>query len=140
MASDKRNDMSSLAKQCDEWVRTGRGDLVEKAFAELTLSKIPRTERVVLAAIARRTGLIADGMKLLAQLDSKAVPASLLFRAFGHFAQWEYTEARPLLEAYVASSSLTPYQKIVGQVNLASVYVYLREWEKGSELLKEIHA
>lgn len=48
---------------------------------------------------------------------------ALLTEAFIHFAQWDYPKSIPLLLKYVNSSQISPYQKLVGQINLLAALI-----------------
>ncbi len=51
---------------------------------------------------------------------------SWLTKAFLHLGRWEYKKALPYLKKYIHSPELTNYQRLVGEINLLSVYVGLR--------------
>ncbi|MEK7357783.1 MAG: hypothetical protein AAB250_15125, partial [Bdellovibrionota bacterium] len=54
-----------LVVTCDEMLRAGRIDEVIAIVAELNFAQIPRTSRQALAKIARRCGLIEEGLGIL---------------------------------------------------------------------------
>lgn len=48
---------------------------------------------------------------------------ALLTEAFVHFARWDYQKSMPLLLKYVNSPKTSPYQKLVGQINLLAALI-----------------
>ncbi len=51
--------------ECENQIRAGRVDLVSKRLAGLNTAQVPRSLRLPFANLARRTGLIAMGLKIL---------------------------------------------------------------------------
>lgn len=48
---------------------------------------------------------------------------ALLTEAFVYFAQWDYIKSIPPLLKYINSSQTSPYQKLVGRINLLAAYI-----------------
>lgn len=86
-----------------------------------------------------RSDLMVEAWKTLSAVDSKAAPETLLFKAFHHFREWRDPDAIPLLESYL-EASLEPYQRVVGQLNLAAAYVGSDRLDAGAELVRELTA
>lgn len=161
----------------DADLKAGRGRRVAEDLHQLDLTAIPREWLWQIAKIARRTGSIVLGLKILGHvihpnkraihtpptadelaehaalliqlgavresmqilenLDAQAIPDVLLYKSYGHFSRWEYTEAIPLLEKYL-TSPLDPYAKLVGQLNLAAAYIVAQQIAQANTLLDEI--
>ena len=49
-----------------------------------------------------------------------------LFKSFAYFSIWDYAQPISLLNDYVQVKSLTPYERLVGQVNLVAALVHER--------------
>src|SRR4051812_68779 len=59
------NEYLELRKQCEDWMREGRGRKVAHALAHINLPRIARTARLPLANLARRVNLPTLGLKIL---------------------------------------------------------------------------
>jgi hypothetical protein len=70
-----------------------------------------------------QTGCLFEGRDLLNEIGSKKFPQRDLFYAFSFFSEWDYKSAVPLLQNYVESPLITPYQKSIGEVNLFAALV-----------------
>jgi predicted metal-dependent hydrolase len=85
-----------------------------------------------------RSGSVDEGLLLLAGIDGAQTPQAIFYRVVGLVAQWDYERSVPLLESYLASPSLSEYQRLVGLVNLAAAYVHLRRLREAQPLLREL--
>lgn len=68
-----------------------------------------------------RTGALNEALPTLESVDLASAPEALLYRAFLLFERFEFAEAIPLLEKYLAEP-LDDYARLVGRVNLAFAY------------------
>lgn len=96
-------------------------------------SAVDRTEY---AACLYRLGAFDEALGLLAGVDRHEYPEATLHEGCAHMWKWEYREAIPRLEAYLATPGLTPYEKMVARVNLASSLVYERRHVEATPLLR----
>jgi hypothetical protein len=98
--------------------------------------KSDATEREIAeySVLLIRTGAVKEALSLLERINAEAAPESLLFRAFGHFTDWDYAPAVPLLERYLRAD-LPEYQSFIGKVNLASALVATDREEEALPLL-----
>jgi len=80
------------------------------------------TELAEYAALLLRSGAVTEAETILSKIDSDIAPEALLFRAFANFARFEFQQAIPTLEAYLAAP-LDEYSLLVGKVNLAFAQV-----------------
>ncbi len=94
-------------------------------------------EKAEYAAALVRVGAGREGSEILAALDSNEFPQVLLYRAHALFTQWEYQTAIPVLEEYLGKD-LDEYQRVIGEVNLASAYVHERHYEQAEILLSKL--
>jgi len=78
------------------------------------------------AACLVKIGATTEAFNLLAKIDPRTCPSSLLYKAFAHIAMWDYTASIPLLEAYIAHPEADEYLHFVSRVNLASSLTYER--------------
>jgi len=83
-----------------------------------------------------RSGAVPEALEKLGGVDTHEVPDALLYRAFGHFARWEYAAAIPHLESYL-KESLTPYARLVGRTNLGSAHAECRHHDVALTILNE---
>jgi hypothetical protein len=97
-------------------------------------------EKVEYAGSLAQIGAEDEALELLASVRGNGPPNALLFTAFAHFSRWEYDRAIPLLQRYGASASITPYQRLVGRVNLAASLVIERRLDEGDALIEELLA
>ncbi len=86
-----------------------------------------------------RIGAEQEGHDSLQTLSSKTCPESSLYRAFFHIGRWEYEDCIPLLENYLLHPSLTPYQKLVAKVNLASSLIFCKRDLDADAVLQEVY-
>lgn len=101
-----------------------------------TLSAAPTPEeQAEYAASLLKIGAVHEAIAILDSV--KELPAARLFKAYCHIKQWEYDEAIPLLEIYIAKAP-NAYMKLVGQVNLAASYAATLQIEKAHVLLTEV--
>lgn len=94
-------------------------------------------EKAEYAAALVRVGAGREGAEILASLDSNEFPQVLLYRAHALFTQWEYQPAIPVLEKYL-SKDLDSYQRLIGEINLASAYVHERHYTHAENLLAHL--
>jgi hypothetical protein len=95
-------------------------------------------EKAIYGLSLKDIGCLDQAYDILSELDVKAAPEVLLFQAITLFAKWDYFEAIPLLEKYIGSSGLSEYQKLVGQLNLASALLTEDQETRAEELIGEI--
>jgi hypothetical protein len=91
------------------------------------------------AALLQRAGATPEALLILNGLDAGKTPQVLLFRAFCHFNRWDYEAAEPGLREYLGLA-LTPYEKTVGQINLASALLVNGKFAEAGALLDELIA
>jgi hypothetical protein len=96
------------------------------------------TEKSEYAASLIRLGAVDEGLTLLESVDVRAAPDALLFRAFGLVARWAYAESVEPLERYLETPGLSPYQALVGRMNLAASLVVERRHRAVDSLLPEL--
>lgn len=102
--------------------------------------KATAQESLEYAACLIRIGSVDEALRILEEVNRKDVPESYLYSAFGHFAKWQYREAIPLLESYLAQKNISDYQRLIGRVNLLAALVHEKNTSAesmGRELLKE---
>jgi hypothetical protein len=110
----RRTGLFSLALQLlHSAVRSEKGALAQSSPAE----------RVEYAGSLLQLGAVREARELLATVPGRDFPLADLFLAFGHFSEWEYGQAAPVLRRYVANPLLTGYQRLIGEVNLAAAMV-----------------
>lgn len=95
-------------------------------------------EKSVYAYSLLNLGASKEALDLLESIDATFDPEVFLQRAFAHFKNWDYLKSLPSLDAFIASENLSPYRKLVGQVNLAAAYISLGRWSAADQLLQFI--
>jgi tetratricopeptide (TPR) repeat protein len=111
-------------------------DFVRGESAELT----PPTpdEKLEYAAALIFSGLETEGLTLLDEVPAGHSPLIDLYRAFGFFARWEYEQAEPALERFLARTSEQNYFYRVGQLNRAASLVFLDRLNEAETLLNQL--
>ncbi len=92
-------------------------------------------EKIEYAAALIRLGAGSEALEILSPL---AEVDAFLFRAFAHIHGWNYVEAIPPLQDFLASARPTAYQKLVARVNLAACLVQTEKHPEATALLEEI--
>jgi hypothetical protein len=133
-------DRKDLARACGVATRAGLPELAIRWLnpivrAERKLLK-PATERekAEYAIALIRIGAQPEALGILEGLSARENPQVLLFRAVGHFSQWDYQSALPVLEEYL-THPVTDYQRMVGLVNLAAALIFESRYERAGEVL-----
>ncbi|MGZ5279615.1 MAG: hypothetical protein ACXWC9_06725 [Pseudobdellovibrionaceae bacterium] len=81
-------------------------------------------------------GALEESQKTLHRI--KGHTDSLLTEAFVNFAQWDYLKSIPLLTKYVNSSTISPYQKLVGQINLLAALIAIGKLNEAKEIFEPL--
>lgn len=102
----------------------------ERAYTEATPKEISEY-----AVCLIKEGGNDEGLFLLKDIKPNLYPPSLLYSAFGHIARWDYAGSIPLLNQYIAEPSLTPYQRLVADVNLVAAYIFTSDYTSAQTLL-----
>lgn len=121
-----------LAKICR---RAGLFPMGLRLLVKLDSDPTP-PEQAEYAVLLLRYGAINEALKRLNNINTSDVPEAPLFRAYAHFAKWEYHAAASELERYL-QSPLSPSALLLGQTNLAFSYVECRQYDKALTLLAD---
>ncbi len=101
-------------------------------------SKAPATaiplEKMEYAASLIKIGALDEGLVLLRDLPTSD-PKRDLFTAFGLIGKWDYEGSIPYLIKFLHREKKDAYLKMVAGVNLASAYVFAREYQKAKTTL-----
>lgn len=84
-----------------------------------------------------RIGAIEESLVKLESIDPRQAPDAPLFRAFGRFARWEFEKSIADLQLYL-EQDLAPYQRAVGEANLAFALVECRRHDEASDRLVQL--
>lgn len=95
-------------------------------------------EQAEYAACLTMAGARDEASRILAAVSEKKYPQALLYRSFALVANWDYAGAIPVLRKYLASPRLTPYQSLIGRINLAAALVWGRDYASAQALLKRL--
>jgi hypothetical protein len=140
----KKIERADLAKFAELARRAGAPGLALRRLVSIVRpSGRARVEATAAEALEYAGALITagageEGRTLLESRADLKSPQSLLFRAFSHFAEWDYGAALPLLEAYVEAPGLSDYQRLIGEVNLLASLVTEGESRRGGPLLDRL--
>ena len=81
-------------------------------------------------------GALEESQKTLHRI--KGSTDALLTEAFVYFAQWDYQKSIPILLKYVNSSSISPYQKLVGQINLLAAFIAIGKLKEAKNVVEPL--
>jgi tetratricopeptide (TPR) repeat protein len=101
------------------------------------------SEWVTYAAALTRVGAVTEALVIFdtveANIETEKDRAELLlYRSFAYFAQWNYAASIPELKKYTRLPGVSPYQRLVGQTNLASAYIVEGHTEDAESVLNEL--
>lgn len=136
-----RDHLARVANYCR---RSGMTDHSLKLLGKIIRSdkKIPvppnAFEKAEYAAALAYLGASAEALALLASIKTETFPDARLFEAFAYIVEWDYKNALVKLEQYLASTSLSDYQRLVGNVNYAAALVHFEDGKKATPLLNEL--
>jgi tetratricopeptide (TPR) repeat protein len=135
---DWRLPVANLCRRTGQ-IASGLKLLLPIVYAEFNRKAEPPSARELAeyAVLLLRSGSVAEALRTLERVDVKQVPEAYLYRAFAHFARWDYPEAVPNLEKYL-HFQLAPYAELVGRVNLAAALVATTRYQEALELLNVI--
>lgn len=83
-------------------------------------------------------GAIEEALELLGKIPKTEVPQAGFYEASAYISQWDYEKSIPLLQTYIADERVAPYRRLVAQLNLAAAFIYVRNVQAASLLLREI--
>ncbi len=101
-------------------------------------SQVSVDELLEYAIILLRNGARVQSHRILDRIDPQTRPTALLYRGHCFISEWNYKEAIPILENFTAHESVASYQRLVGNVNLASGYVNEEMLDKARSLLTKL--
>lgn len=94
-------------------------------------------EAFVYGSVLVVLGAKTEGLNLLESIDPNEHPEVLLFQANSKISDWDYQNAKPLLEKFLCYNNLKPIQRLVGNLNLCSCYIVLEKPKKFNKVLTE---
>lgn len=95
-------------------------------------------ERTEYSAALTETGAVGEAQALLREIEKEGRnPKSLLYLAFSYFRNWQYSEAITKLNSYL-QFELDPYQRIVGEVNLAAALTSTAQTDEAMVLITKL--
>lgn len=115
--------------------------------SETNVEPASEMERLRYALSLNQLGAPEHALKILSELEKSQMPETWLYAAVTLFSQWRYDEAIPKLQKYLSFDSLSSYQRLVGQLNLISAFVFVGNYQDAlanielveSESLKNQH-
>jgi hypothetical protein len=135
----KRPELTQLANLAR---RSGKSHLALLILSPLFRPDNPvkktETELLEYSASLIRLGLIYEANKNLNTIDKPKDPRWYLYRAFSHFAQWDYQLAIEPLNKYINALEVNSYPYLVGVINLISSHIFVKEYDQAEQLVKEI--
>jgi hypothetical protein len=130
-----RNMRLPLAKICRRAGLYTKGLLILGSL--ISENEISPAELAEYSVLLMRIGTSGEALEKLKSIDVQQAPEALLYRAYGHFLNWEFQAAVPLLKAYL-EHPLEPYARLVGQTNLAFALVEARDHHSVLQLTEKI--
>jgi tetratricopeptide (TPR) repeat protein len=105
--------------------------------AEVGASPPNEKELTAYAVLLIKIGAVLEAQNILSKVSSK-IPEVSLYRAFAAQAEWDYANAIPHLRKYLAQDSLLPYERAIGEVNLAAALISEDESQESRALLLQL--
>lgn len=132
-----RGQIAQLARRVGLYYTTLR--ILHSIVRPIKKSDVPATdtEKLQYAAALIAVGATSEAQSWLLQINEAIEPQVLLYQAINCFTTWSYEQALPYLEKYI-NTKIDDYQKLMGQINLASALVATRNFEKALQLCKVI--
>ncbi len=97
-------------------------------------------EKLTYGSVLVNLGAHDEALEIFESIDFRSHPEVLLRKAICHFKSWNYATSIPLLQLYVEQKSISPYKRLIGQVNLAAALVDQCQWKESLELIHEIQS
>jgi hypothetical protein len=110
-----------------------------RGFERRALDRATHEERAEFAVLLQRMGSVQEALQILASIPRATVPEASLYASFCHFNLWQYREAIPHLEEFIASKPL-PYMALVAKVNLCAALIDVQDFARAKDLLSEVQA
>jgi len=104
---------------------------------KVILRESREVERVEYAASLLRLGAAKEAATLLDSVSAESFAEVLMYQAMIHLQDWNYDAAAPLLRQYL-KRKLTPYETLVGKMNLALCLLFDGPFDEAETLLKDL--
>ncbi len=102
-------------------------------------TKKPTIEEIIeYASCLCRMGLIEESLVLLNSIANEPHVEIQYELAAAHMSKWEFSKSIPYLLKYLKFKGLSTYKICVGEINLATAYMYTNEMEKADSLLQKL--
>ncbi len=95
-------------------------------------------EKMIYAYALLNLGALDEAFEILETVDAQAEPEVLFYKSLGYFKQWNYAKSIPVLKEFIGAKNITPYRRLVGEVNLAAAYICEFEWVSARPLIDKI--
>ncbi len=83
-------------------------------------------------------GVTTEALSLLKPLYKKNVPQALFHLGLLYIQNWDYRRAKTIFSKYIKTQKENKYQKFIGQLNLLSCLIVLKELEKSDILVEKL--
>ncbi len=90
------------------------------------------------AILLQKIGMYDAAIEILQKLSNQTTTKKDLYLAFCFVGKLDHQGAEPYLESYLSNQDLTPYDKLIGEVNLLSVYIELEKFEIAETLAERL--
>ncbi len=99
----------------------------------------PTTEETIeYASCLCRCGLVDESLVLLNSIANEPHAEIQYELAAAHMSKWEFTKSVPYLLKYLSFKELSIYKICIGEINLATAYMYTNETKKTLSLLQKL--
>lgn len=102
------------------------------------VSQASQREKAEYAACLIKLGATDEALTLLAAREMDGLPETTLYRSFALANRWKYSAVIPLLSEYVQVPEISDYQRLIGNINLASALVYEQKFRHADILLAQL--
>lgn len=95
------------------------------------------SELALFGLLILRNGSPKEASRILSQVNATEAKDVHLYRALSKFTEWKYGRAIPDLEQFLGAD-ISPYQKLVGNINLVSALIFEERWDEAQNLLEAL--
>lgn len=95
-------------------------------------------EKMIYAYALCNLGATDEALEILNSVDAAQKPDAYFLKSLTLFRDWNFSQSIPLLKKLLVASEVSPYRKLVGEVNLVAALIGTGDWNQARERLRSI--
>ncbi|OQW50293.1 MAG: hypothetical protein A4S09_00425 [Proteobacteria bacterium SG_bin7] len=104
-------------------------------------AKRPQTSELIeYASCLTRLNLTKESLDILEKIREEKIPEIHYEFAAAYVSNWNYQKAIPYFESYLKFADLSPYKRVVGELNLGASYIYVNKFKEAKRSLEKVYA